>query len=366
MPDAEHYARLLADRTRIDAFCRAIASVVKAGDRVLEIGCGVGTYALAAAKAGASRVWAVDRDATAIALAREMGVAGVELIEARAEDVELPERADVVIFEDFGRFGWMPGLRPLFEHVRARLAAPGARYLPPVVELHAAPTDTAVPALDPAGLPFSEAAVALLRKRACNEPASRTLEPAALIGPPALVGRLSIGEPLPRRAAYEGRVRCARDGSAAGLLGWMRMLDGAIDNGPGRGGIWSQQLLPFEEPLPCRAGEDVEMSIEVASGPGPRDLIVRWTLRGPAGERVGCSLNAQPGSLELLRRGSPERVPKPGRRAAALRALLTAMDGRSVAGLGQAVYQTGGFATEREALDFVFEALSSGLIEEHP
>ena len=74
MPGVDYYADLLRDRRRIDAFLQAIAAVVRPGDHVLDVGSGLGTFARAAARAGARRVTAIEADPTAAALARELGL----------------------------------------------------------------------------------------------------------------------------------------------------------------------------------------------------------------------------------------------------------------------------------------------------
>ncbi|MGD2175984.1 MAG: 50S ribosomal protein L11 methyltransferase, partial [Candidatus Brocadiaceae bacterium] len=58
----KYYRDLLGDRERIEAFRRAIQRAVQPGDRVLDVGTGLGTFAFFAADAGASVVWAVDGD----------------------------------------------------------------------------------------------------------------------------------------------------------------------------------------------------------------------------------------------------------------------------------------------------------------
>ena len=142
---------------------------------MVEIGSGLGTYALMAEKAGASRVDAIESNPLAVALAREMGVersGKIHLVEEEASRFRPEKRADVVIFEDFGAFGYFPGMFALFDHVVRRMAAERARYVPAGIELFAAPTDlTPTRAFHRAEeLPFLVEAMAMLRKRMMNHP----------------------------------------------------------------------------------------------------------------------------------------------------------------------------------------------------
>ncbi|HEV2918346.1 MAG TPA: 50S ribosomal protein L11 methyltransferase, partial [Actinomycetota bacterium] len=70
---AVHRTRI-CDRVRIEAFRRAIDSMVRPGDIVLDIGAGSGILSMFAARAGAARVYAVERTTVAV-LAQELAAA---------------------------------------------------------------------------------------------------------------------------------------------------------------------------------------------------------------------------------------------------------------------------------------------------
>ncbi len=55
-----YYLDLLADPERIEAFDRAIGEAVRPHDVVVDLGCGIGTFAVFAARAGARRVFRVE------------------------------------------------------------------------------------------------------------------------------------------------------------------------------------------------------------------------------------------------------------------------------------------------------------------
>ncbi|HLH28937.1 MAG TPA: class I SAM-dependent methyltransferase, partial [Acidimicrobiales bacterium] len=231
MHSAEYYVSLLEDRPRISAVLSAVSRAVRPGDRVVEVGCGVGTYALAALRAGAAHVTAIDRNPVALALARELGVARaggdrLTLLEGPAESVELEPPADVVIFEDYGGLGHSPGLRSLLDHVHRRLAAPGARYVPEAVDLFLAPVDRPLRSVGPGdagALPFDAAALELLRKRSLNDPFSPDLEGGALAAPGTLAGRILASEELPPRVPMRASLLASRSGEVHGLIGWIRL-----------------------------------------------------------------------------------------------------------------------------------------------
>jgi SAM-dependent methyltransferase len=376
-----YYVGLLEDHRRIGAFARAIQAVVGPEDHVLEIGCGVGTYSLLAARAGARRVTAVDQDAVAIALAREIGVerlskGRITLVEAPIEAVTLDEPADVVLFEDFGSIVFRQGLRALMERVRMHLAKPGARWIPAGAEILLAPIDLVYRTLsrhDLGPLPFPGEAVALLRKRGLNDVTAKEFDPEHVIAPGASCGRLGFGEPYPPRSRLTGLTTASRNGSVTALAGWMRLRLAPgilLDNSPAeKRQSWHLGVFPFEEPLEVREGDSLRMDMEVVHGPGSDGLLFRWGIEGPAGGRESSSVNAMPGDPASLRRGSPESVPQLARTMpAVLRALQAVGDGRPVAEIAKSVYDSHRdlFPEVRAAEDFllvIFERLKGTAIQ---
>lgn len=95
---------LLADKTRVQAFQKAIDDVIKKGDAVLDLGTGTGILAFFAAKAGASRVYAVD-SANIIDAARKVAeknnLKNITFMRSDVRDLSIP-KVDCVISELIG------------------------------------------------------------------------------------------------------------------------------------------------------------------------------------------------------------------------------------------------------------------------
>jgi protein arginine N-methyltransferase 1 len=130
----QDYGAMIADSSRLEAYNKAIAKVVQAGDVVLEIGCGPGVFALLACRAGARKVYAVDSEEI-VHFARELAVANglsdrIEFIQSDSRKLQLPEHVNVIISD-------IRGSLPLFGHAitsledaRERLLARGGCMIP--------------------------------------------------------------------------------------------------------------------------------------------------------------------------------------------------------------------------------------------
>jgi SAM-dependent methyltransferase len=135
---------LLADVRRNRAFHRALAARVRPGSRVLDLGAGSGVWAVAAARLGARRVVAVEREPLLVPvierLARENGVADrVEVKCADARRVRLPRVFDVVVSETVGNEAFDEGIVALMARARERFLRPGGVLVPEWLSLRGAP-----------------------------------------------------------------------------------------------------------------------------------------------------------------------------------------------------------------------------------
>ena len=151
--DAAHVLRfqsfLLDDAARLDTWHAAILATVRPGDVVLDLGAGMGILSLFACQAGAARVYAVESEPS-VELARLVAADnGLEeriiCLGERSQDVELPERADVLLTDTTETFGLNGQLLSAVIDARERLLKPEARLLPGEIELRVAPVEAPGP-----------------------------------------------------------------------------------------------------------------------------------------------------------------------------------------------------------------------------
>ena len=130
--------RMLCDNYRVMSYKSAISAHV-AGKSVVEIGCGSGVLSLFAAKAGATRVTAIEESAIAD-LAKEMFEANgcgssIELRLGNSRDIQLKEPADVIIHEIIGVDPFAENVLPYIADARDRMLRKGGRLIPHRLEV---------------------------------------------------------------------------------------------------------------------------------------------------------------------------------------------------------------------------------------
>lgn len=138
IPIHYHY-QMLGQEPRIGGFEQAIAAVVKPGMKVLELGAGTGVLSYFAARAGAAKVYAVERIPHVAQAARRFatrnGVADrVEVVVADATAYVPPEPVDVVICEMLHtamlREKQLEVISSFKERYTARFGGPLPRFIP--------------------------------------------------------------------------------------------------------------------------------------------------------------------------------------------------------------------------------------------
>jgi precorrin-6B methylase 2 len=135
--------RMLEDRVRTSRFIDAIRRTVRPGDVVVDLGTGSGVLAVAAAQAGAKRVYAIEVRPIAEVAARFFQGSGfsdrITLIRGNSTEISLPERADVLVSEMIGNDPLAEQILETTRDAVARLLKPETRLIPSALRIHAMP-----------------------------------------------------------------------------------------------------------------------------------------------------------------------------------------------------------------------------------
>jgi precorrin-6B methylase 2 len=141
--DPVEHARMLHDDRRTRDYINALEHAVRPGDVVLDIGTGSGVLAVAAARAGARHVYAVEASDIAAVAAQVFAANGVEdrvtLLAGWSRQIELPEPADLLVSEVIGNDPFEEEILETTLDARRRLLKPGARLVPNGLTLFARP-----------------------------------------------------------------------------------------------------------------------------------------------------------------------------------------------------------------------------------
>ena len=283
---APDHIAMLDDRTRTDAFLEAIRAVVKPGDVVVDLGSGTGILAMAAARAGASRVYAIEAGAMADCAATLFAHGGfgdrITLMRRWSTTATVDERAGVLITETLGHDPWGEGIQALVSDARRRLLEPDARIIPSRIRWLAQPVS--IPPDRQARLRFSNAAVNrwsewygldfrplvaaghehtgapfLCQKSVADWPR---------LSPPIAIAEIDLAAGGSVPLSCDGRIAATADGAIDGvLLCWEATLSPAntLSTVPGAANLdssWRVQLLSLPQPVDVRAGDLIAVSIE--------------------------------------------------------------------------------------------------------
>lgn len=129
------YGQMLKDELRMTRYSEAVRRYAP-GRTVLDIGTGQdAVWALAAARAGARHVWAVEVIPKSARIARKtIEQAGytdrITVLEGLSTDIELPEPVDVCVSEIIGTLGGSEGAGAVLRDARRRLVKPGGMFIP--------------------------------------------------------------------------------------------------------------------------------------------------------------------------------------------------------------------------------------------
>jgi protein arginine N-methyltransferase 1 len=361
----DEYARMLADPVRGPAYLAALRETVRPGAVVADIGAGPGVLGVYAAMLGARRVFLVEPDASVYAgaaLAAENGVSDrVEVIRMPSTEIDLPERADVIVSD-------LRGVMPFHGHhlaaaadMRRRLLAPGGVCIPrrdtvmtALVEdraLH----DRTVGAWS--ALPSSLAHASFARLLANRWHRTRATG-AQLLSEPSLYVTLDYDLPTPA-IAQRWDTLAVRDGTAHGLLLWfdseLTSKVGFSNSPAAPPALYGQAFFPFSPAIALRRGQ--RLTIELRGVRSGDDYAWIWMATDETGDGVRHStLHGIPMHPDALARRAEQFVPRRSADAEALLALIAATDGRTSFGdLARVLHERFGerFPTRESALHYL-------------
>jgi precorrin-6B methylase 2 len=342
----ESYIQLLSEDARLETVKRALAVAVRPGDVVVDVGTGTGAFALFAARAGARRVYAVEREEiveVARSLVQANGAADiVEVIEADAASWVPPEPVDVVVYEDLEDVGIGPTLGSLTSRLR-RYLAPGGRFVPESITVRAAPVEN-----EPQhrrGFPWSDGRayglnLTPLKDMAAHMRSNCAIREKDLLATPESFFSHRVGQPVPPLDEATARFAVQRGGKMHGVAVWFdAVLATGVNwsNAPSeKPTIWQNAFLHTRAAPDVRRGEWVRVRLSHAPW-GAESWIWSWHVQiedagGTARYSEQCSeFHSLPMSAARLRARSLDQPLNPDRSAEKQRRVFELVDGHRTA-----------------------------------
>ncbi|HEV7573454.1 MAG TPA: 50S ribosomal protein L11 methyltransferase [Thermoanaerobaculia bacterium] len=276
----ETHRGLLQDTGRTNAFRDAIRRCVTSDSVVLDLGTGSGILSFFACEAGARRVFAVDATHSADLasfLSRHLGFADrIHVIHDRSTNIELPERANVLVTETLGAFGFNEQILSSVIDARARLLTADAVIIPRSIDLYLVPVDDASIYErrvnwwngKPYGFDFSPLSVF-----ASNNVFVGSVGSASFLAPPARVIAVDLATIESADVSGGAQFKAARAGVTYGFAGWFRatLADGIELSNEAPGSHWDRVFLPLQSPIAVEAGTPIDVELESHDG-----LSWRW------------------------------------------------------------------------------------------
>lgn len=279
--------RMVSDRIRTDAFAQAIREVVRPDDVVLDVGTGTGILAMLAARAGARQVYGIEQTEMAEVAADLVDANGlsdkVRILNGQAEDLQLQQKADVIISEWLGNAAFVERMLDTVIAARDNNLATSGRMLPSNVRLLLAPLDDPIlyngdgPGFwrNPInGLDFSSLQPLELAQ---GRVVQIRLETASVLAPSQSLVELDLIIADAEDAWVDGKLEfvAIRDAHLNGFGVWFEAElseNVTLDTGPYSPEThWMQTYMPFL-PRPVQAGERFEVNFALARDPDPAEI----------------------------------------------------------------------------------------------
>ena len=346
----DEHREYLSDRHRIEAFRSAVEELVKPGSVVVDLGAGSGIMGLLACRAGAIRVYSIE-STDIIGLTEDLCRANgyqdrVRFVKEVSGRVQLPERADVVVADQIGRFGFEAGILDYFHDAHERFLKPGGALIPSRIDLIVAPVQheqmwgqVEFWNSRPAGFNFQPA-----RALAANTGYPVKFAPSHLLASPVVLASLATGTAYEYLAGLEAHMTVERDGILHGIGGWFAAQLSphvVMTNSPLAADAIQRRnvFFPIDQPVAVAKDDRVTVTMQIR----PLDMMVTWNVevwngtptpsRSAGTERkVRFSHSTFRGMLlckESLQRTKPEFVPTLTPWGEARRSILELCDGKT-------------------------------------
>ena len=326
---------MIFDGTRNAAYTRALKRVVTSDSVVMDLGAGLGIHGLVAAKLGARRVYLVEPANIGMLSKRIAKANGLEdrvtCVSDRAQELELPEKVNVIVSVFTGNFLLTEDLLPSLFLARDRFLAPGGTLLPDRARMEAVPVSApgyhakhiAGWAGRSHGIDFTPVRELAGNDLYYDDSDARDVK---FLSRPARLLEMDFNTAKEAACRSQARVRIKESGTCHGWLGWFRMrLSGRwLSTSPEADPThWRQVFLPLDPPMAVKQG--AVMSFELVR---PEFGDWTWTAETAGQRQRHSTFLSEPLSPAVVARKADGFQGRLSERGRAAKMVLASLDGK--------------------------------------
>jgi protein arginine N-methyltransferase 1 len=341
MYSVRSHAAMILDHRRVEAYQRALRRAITPQSVVLDIGTGLGIFALLACRAGARKVYAIE-SSEVISVAQKLAAVNgygdrIEFIEDLSTRVTLPEPADVIVSDMGGAVPIFQQHLPAIVDARKRLMRPGGVLIPRSDTVWAGVVNAAeehariVPPADQA-LSIDMRFVWNMAANACSHTSSRGAHLLTAPFPLAVLDYASIEDP---NVNAQITLQATRPGTGHGINLWFeRTLSDGISFSTAPESpemIYGSLFLPWPEAIELDAGDAI--LLEIRAELKGEDYTWCWNTKVSNARQEKCAFRQSDflgvaRSLARLKKQRASYVPRLNNDGEIERSILSWMDGK--------------------------------------
>ena len=312
----DNHRSMFFDELRNKYYLDAINKVVNKNSIVLDLGAGLGILGLMALSAGAKKVYLVEPaeiiNITKLLIKENDLSDRVECIEGTIEDVELPEKVDVILSVFTGNFLLSEDLLPSLFYARDKFLAPGGTLIPDRAKMFSVPVSAEAyyaKHIDCWSDSLQDVDFSLVRTFSANcvyAYSSKKREAKFLSEPNEILELdfMNAGEAACRNTS---EIEILENGKLHGFLGWFdaRVGDKWLTTSPEAEQMhWNQVFLPLLKPVDVNRGEKVSCELK-----RPEFGEWSWVVEAGGKRQKHSTFLSEP--INLLKNKKQSRTHKP-------------------------------------------------------
>ncbi len=350
------------DSRRNQFYYDALAKIITPDSVVLDLGSGAGIHGILAAKLGAKKVYLVEpQDIITVAnqIAQVNGYGDrIECLHGKIEDIELPEKVDIIISVFTGNFLLEEDLLPSLFYARDKDLKPGGVLIPQGAVMEAVPiyapeiyeNNIAVwsqPHMDIDQSPGRTYASQSIYYRTDLSKTKYLAEPADLLA-------MDFYQATTTNCQTEVNYIIKESGLCHGFAGWFRMQlgDTWLSTAPHEPPLhWSPAFLPLDPPIEVTAGEEISFKLQ---RPSLGDWV--WQVKTEKTKQLRSTFFSVPRTIKTIKKVTHDYQPQINDKGKAALYVLSHSDGAfSVKELGHDVKKEFPqlFSSPEKAINFV-------------